>query len=75
MNPPIRMFRNRPAQIPTFQATRKRRSKLETKFNLEYPDLKWDSRTLSLFFKIPLVKVKELIDDKPTLIKYIYTII
>ena len=72
MNPPEKLFRNRPQPIQTFQATRKRKSVWETKFEKDYPTIKWISRDLSLKFIIPLEKVKELIEDKPKLIKYIY---
>ena len=44
----------------------------ETKFEKDYPNVKWIARDLSLKFIIPLEKVKELIEDKPKLIKYIY---
>ena len=73
MNQPPKMYRNRPQQIQTnFQATRKRKTKLETRFEKEYPNVKWETRSLSLKFLIPLEKIKEMINDKPTLIKYIY---
>jgi len=45
---------------------------LETRFEKEYPNVKWETRSLSLKFLIPIDKVKELINDKPNLIKYIY---
>jgi len=44
----------------------------ETRFQKDYPTVKWIARDLSLRFLIPLEKVKELIEDKPKLIKYIY---
>ena len=73
MQPIQKIYRNRPQQIQTnFQATRKRKTKLESRFEKEYPNVKWDPRSLSLKFIIPLEKIKELINDKPTLIKYIY---
>ena len=73
MQPVQKMYRNRPSPIQTtFQATRRRKTKLESKFEKEYPNVKWEARTLSLKFLIPLDKVKELINDKPALIKYIY---
>ena len=73
MNPVQKIYRNRPTPVQTtFQATRKRKTKLETKFEKEYPNIKWEARTLSLKFLIPLEKIKEMITDKPTLIKYIY---
>ena len=73
MNPVQKIYRNRPTQIQTnFQATRRRKTKLESRFEKEYPNVKWDPRSLSLKFIIPLEKIKELINDKPTLIKYIY---
>ena len=73
MNPVQKIYRNRPTQIQTnFQATRKRKTKLETRFEKEYPNIKWETRSLSLKFLIPIDKVKELINDKPNLIKYIY---
>ena len=73
MNPVQKIYRNRPTPVQTnFQATRKRKTKLETRFEKEYPNVKWETRSLSLKFLIPIDKVKELINDKPTLIKYIY---
>ena len=72
MNPPEKLFRNRPPPTQTFQATRKRKSVWESSFEKDYPTVKWKARDLSLKFIIPLEKVKELIDDKPKLIKYIY---
>jgi len=73
MQPVQKLYRNRPTPIQkTFQVTRRRKTKLESKFEKDYPNVKFEPRTLSLKFLIPLDKVKELIDDKPTLIKYIY---
>jgi len=72
MEPAQRLWRNRPPPIQTFQATRKRKSKLETQFEKDYPFIKWEPKTLSQKFLIPLDKVKELINDKPALIKLIY---
>ena len=72
MEPPQRLWRNRPPAIQTFQATRKRKSKLESQFEKQYPFIKWEPRTLSQKFLIPIDKVKELFNDKPALIKYIY---
>ncbi len=72
MNPPQKLFRNRPPAIQTFQPTRKRKSKLENQFEKDYPFIKWESRVLSHKFLIPLEKVKELIDNKPELLKLIY---
>ena len=72
MEPPQRLWRNRPQPIQTFQATRKRKSKLETQFERDYPFIKWEPKILSHKFLIPLDKVKELINDKATLIKLIY---
>ena len=72
MNPPEKLYRNRPQPIQTFQATRKRKSVWETRFQKDYPTVKWIARDLSLKFLIPLEKIKELIEDKPKLIKYIY---
>jgi hypothetical protein len=73
MNPVQKIYRKRPTQIQTtFQATRKRKTKLETRFEKEYPNVKFEPRSLSLKFLIPLEKIKELINDKPKLIKYIY---
>tara|TARA_R110000787_G_scaffold193429_2_gene304986 strand:+ start:540 stop:713 length:174 start_codon:yes stop_codon:yes gene_type:complete len=45
---------------------------LESRFEKEYPNVKFEPKSLSIKFLIPLEKVKELITDKPTLIKYIY---
>ena len=73
MNPVQKIYRNRPTPVQTiFQATRKRKTKLESRFEKEYPNVKWEARNLSLKFLIPLEKIKELINDKPKLIKYIY---
>ena len=72
MEPRQRLWRNRPPPIQTFQATRKRKTKLESKFEKDYPFIKWEPRILSQKFLIPLDKVKELIHDKPSLIKLIY---
>ena len=73
MNPVQKIYRNRPTPIhTTFQATRKRKTKLESRFEKEYPNIKWETRSLSLKFLIPLEKIKEMITDKPKLIKYIY---
>ena len=73
MQPVQKLYRNRPQPIQTtFQPIKKRKTKLESRFEKDYPNLKWEARTLSLKFLIPLDKVKELINDKPTLIKYIY---
>ena len=72
MNPPEKLFRNRPPPTQTFQATRKRKSVWESSFEKDYPNVKWIARDLSLKFIIPLEKVKELIEDKPKLIKFIY---
>ena len=44
----------------------------ETKFEKDFPTVKFTPRDLSLKFIIPLEKVKELIEDKPKLIKFIY---
>ena len=74
MNPPQRMWSNRPPPLQPIQATRKRKSNLENKFEKEYPYLKWCPKAISVKFLIPLDKVKEMIDDKKTLIKYIYDI-
>ena len=73
MQPIQKIYRNRPTQIQTtFQATRKRKTKLESRFEKEYPNVKFEPRSLSLKFLIPIDKVKEMITDKPKLIKYIY---
>ena len=72
MNPPNKLFRNRPPAIQTFQPTRKRKSKLENRFEKEFPFIKWIPKDLSHRFLIPLEKVKELIEDKPALLKLIY---
>ena len=73
MNPVQKIYRNRPTPVQTtFQATRKRKTKLETRFEKEYPNVKFEPKSLSIKFLIPLEKVKEMINDKPTLIKYIY---
>jgi len=49
-----------------------RKSKLENKFNKLYPDVEWLPRTLSLKFMIPFHITKELIDNKPALLKIIF---
>ena len=72
MEPAQKLFRNRPPPIQTFQATRKRKSVWETKFEKDYPTVKWIARDLSLKFIIPLETIKSMIDDKPKLIKFIY---
>jgi hypothetical protein len=73
MNPIQKIYRNRPTPVLTsFQATRKRKTKLESRFEKEYPNIKFEPRSLSLKFIIPLEKIKEMITDKPKLIKYIY---
>ena len=72
MEPPQKLFRNRPVPIQTFQATRVRKSKLESKFNKLYPDVQWRPRDLSLKFMIPFRVTKELINDKPKLLKIIF---
>lgn len=73
MKPVQKLYRNRPTPIETtFQATRKRKTKLESKFEKDYPNLKFEPKSLSVKFLIPLEKIKELINDKPALIKYIY---
>jgi len=73
MKPVEKLYRNRPQPIQTtFQPTRKRKTKLESRFEKDYPNLKWEPKNLSLKFLIPLDKVKELFNDKPALIKYIY---
>ena len=73
MNPVQKIYRNRPTPVQTtFQATRKRKTKLESRFEKEYPNVKFEPRSLSLKFIIPLEKIKEMINDKPKLIKYIY---
>jgi len=73
MQPVQKMYRNRPQSIQTtFQVTRKRKTKLESRFEKEYPNVKFEPKSLSLKFLIPLDKVKELFNDKPALIKYIY---
>ena len=72
MEPAQKLFRNRPPAIQTFQPTRKRKSVWETRFQKDYPTVKFTPRDLSLKFIIPLEKIKELIEDKPKLIKYIY---
>ena len=73
MQPIQKIYRNRPTQIQTnFQATRKRKTKLESRFEKEYPNVKFEPKSLSIKFLIPLEKVKEMITDKPNLIKYIY---
>jgi len=45
---------------------------LETQFEKDYPFIKWEPKNLSQKFLIPIDKVKELINDKPGLIKLIY---
>jgi len=73
MNPVQKIYRNRPTPVQTtFQATRRRKTKLESRFEKEYPNIKWDPRSLSIKFLIPLEKIKEMINDKPNLIKFIY---
>ena len=72
MQPVQKLYRNRPQPIQTFQATRKRKTKLESKFEKDYPNVKWEAKVISVKFLIPLDKVKELINDKPALIKLIY---
>ena len=72
MEPPQKLYRNRPPPIKTFQATRKRKSVWESSFEKDYPTVKWTPRDLSLKFIIPLETVKSMIDDKPKLIKFIY---
>ena len=72
MEPPQKLFRNRPAPIKTFQATRVRKSKLESKFNNLYPDVQWRPRDLSVKFMIPFNVTKEFINDKPKLLKIIF---
>ena len=73
MNPRTRLFQNRPPPIDTtFQATRKRRTKLESKFNRLFPEIKWEAKVLSVRFMIPFETTRELIDDKPKLLKIIF---
>ena len=72
MNPPQRLYQNRPSPIQPFQATKKRKSVWETRFEKDYPTVKWNPKTLSVKFLIPINKVNELFHDKPKMIKYIY---
>ena len=72
MEPPKKLFRNRPQPIQPFQPTRARKSKLESKFNTLYPNVEWRPRDLSLRFMIPFHVTKELINDKPKLLKIIF---
>ena len=72
MKPVQKLYQNRPPPIQPFQATKKRKSAWETKFQKEYPTVKWNPKSISVKFLIPLDKVKELFEDKPKMIKYIY---
>lgn len=73
MNPKTRLYQNRPPPIQTtFQATRKRKTKLENKFHRMFPDVKWEAKVLSVRFGIPFETTRELIDDKQKLLKIIF---
>ena len=72
MMPVQKLYQNRPPPIQTFQPTRKRKSVWETRFEKDYPLIKWNPKSISVKFLIPLEKIKELFDDKPKMIKYIY---
>ena len=44
----------------------------ETRFQKDFPTVKFTPRDLSLKFIISLETIKSMIEDKPKLIKYIY---
>jgi len=73
MEPPKKLFRNRPPPIQTFQPTRAREIKNWRVSSIHYIlMLKWRPRDLSLKFMIPFQVTKELINDKPKLLKIIF---
>jgi len=45
---------------------------LESKFERLYPDVRWEAKCLSVRFMIPFETTRELIDDKPKLLKIIF---
>lgn len=52
--------------------TRKRKSRLLSKFEKDYPFVKWKTRDLSIHFMIPYHELKPLMENKEETIKYIY---
>ena len=52
--------------------TRRRKSRLISKFEKDYPFVKFKTRDLSLYFMIPYHELKPLMEDKEAVIKYIY---
>lgn len=54
------------------EITRKRKSRLLSQFQKDYPFVKWSLRDLSIYFMIPRHELAPLMDDKVEVIKYIY---
>ena len=70
MNPPEKLFRNRPPPIETKTPVKSRMTKWENKFNKDYPDFIWTLDNVSSKFLIPKHILKSM--TKQDAIKYIY---
>ena len=70
MNPPEKLFRNRPPPIQTKSPVKSRMTKWENKFNKDYPDFVWKIDNVSSKFLIPKHILKPM--TKQETIKYIY---
>jgi len=69
MNPPQKWYSNQPPIQVVCPLTKKRKSRLETQFEKEYPFVTWTLRDLSLTFKIPVSTLKPLMQDKEACLK------
>ena len=70
-----KLYTNRPPLIQTCPPTKKRKSHWETKFEKDYPFVKWTPRDLSLKFMIPIHIIRPLMENKAECIKYIYSVV
>ena len=72
METKTKWFTNKPPPMTTCPPTKQRKSHWETKFEKDYPFVKWTLRDLSLKFMIPIHVLKPMMDDKVKTIRYIY---
>ena len=72
MEPKTKLYTNKSPPLTTCPPTKQRKSHWETKFEKDYPYVKWTPRDLSLKFMIPIHVLKPMIDKKAECIKYIY---
>lgn len=72
MEKPQRLYKNRPPAIQTCPLVVKRKTKLEQRFEKEYPFVKWTLHDLSIRFAIPIYVLKPVFADKEEVLRLIY---